>query len=132
MTIFNGEASPREWAITHAPAANAQATISRAAESGKRHICTGICIKVVGNTTAANATGTLAHLRDGASGAGTILQSFIMLSTAAGATDTVTLTGLNIIGSVNVAMTLELAAAPGAAIQASVALSGHTIDALYA
>lgn len=113
--------SPGEWAIQHTPAAATQATISRAAGgAGVRHVCRSITCSVA----AVNAQGQIiVNLRDGATGAGTILWSaqFIL---AAGTSDRITLTGLNIVGSANTAMTLEVAAAPAAGNFASVALTG--------
>jgi hypothetical protein len=67
-------------------------------------------------------------LRDGATGAGTILASWaIAIPATAGACAILSLAGLEIIGSPNTAMTLEFAAAGGALTFQSVTLTGHTI-----
>ena len=75
---------------------------------------------------AAGATGPAAplqvNLRDGASGAGTILWSCLM-DVPINDSRTVTLAGLNIFGTANTAMTLEFAAAGGATTQESCTLS---------
>lgn len=119
---------PGQWAVNHAPAANTQATITRAAAgAGVRNVCTSISARIVGGAVApAAVVGTL-NLRDGATGVGTILQSWsVSLAAAVAAKDEVVLTGLNIQGSLNTAMTLEFAAAGGANTLQSVNLAGYT------
>ena len=113
---------PDEWATQHQPAANTQATIARAADAGKRHRCTSVTASLGGS--AAAASGVL-NLRDGATGAGTILWS-CRLAAPAGATATATLGDLNIIGSLNTAMTLEFAGAGGANTFETVAMTGYS------
>jgi hypothetical protein len=116
-----------EWALTHAPAVATRATISRAAVATARHVCSSIsatfCV-----AAADIATGGLLHLRDGATGAGTILRSWrLNVMDAAGGTLQVEIAGIHLTGSVNTAMTLEFAAAPGAASFQSVGLGGYTV-----
>lgn len=114
--------NPGEWAIQHTPAAATQATITRAAGgAGVRHICRSITCSIL--ATAAQGQ-IILNLRDGASGAGTILWS-AQFALAAGTSDRITLSGLNIVGSANTAMTLETAAAPAATNFASVSLTGY-------
>lgn len=117
---------PGDWAITHTPAAATQATISRAAgAAGVRHICTGISATLIGLAASAEAT-ILVNLRDGATGAGTILASWRLLVTGTTGSETgIALTGLNIPGSAATAMTLEFAAAGGADTFQTVALQGY-------
>lgn len=114
-----------EWAINHTPAANTQATITRAAgAAGVRHVCRSITVSLIGLAAAAEAT-VLVNLRDGATGAGTILWSTRLLVTGTTGSETgVTLAGLNIVGSAATAMTLEFAAAGGANTFESVAMTG--------
>jgi hypothetical protein len=115
-----------EWAINHTPAANTVATISKAAVASQRHVCKSITVTLVGLAAAAEAT-VLVNLRDGATGAGTILWSTRLLVTGTTGSQTgVALAGLNIVGSVNTAMTLEFAAAGGANTFEAVAISGLT------
>lgn len=116
-------ASPGEWSITHAPATNTQATISKAqGGAGVRHVARSLAITVGGT---ANSGAVTFNLRDGASGAGTILMTFVLYALAnAGAV--LTLSGMNVFGSANTAMTIETSAAPAANVQASVALSGYS------
>lgn len=119
-------APPGEWSINHTPAANTQATITRAAgAAGVRHVCRSITASIIGLAASAETT-VIVSLRDGASGAGTILWSTQLL--VAGTTGTqagVSLSGLNIVGSAATAMTLEFAAAGGASTLESVALTGY-------
>lgn len=121
---------PAQWSVTHAPAVNVQATITKAAgATGVRHVCTGIHAKIVGGTTAPAAIQGTVNLRDGASGAGTILKSFTMvLAAAIGAKDEIALTGLNIPGSAATAMTLEFAAAGGANTFECVSMDGYDVS----
>ena len=115
------------WSVTHAPAAANQATASRAAAGATlRHICTAISITVVGNTAAPAAQVLTFNLRDGATGAGTILASWTVgVEAVAGKTVPINLSGLAIPGSLNTAMTLEGSAAPGANTLESVTLAGY-------
>lgn len=114
---------PGEWAIEHTPAANTQATISRAAVASQRHVCKGFTVTL--SAVAAIAAPLVVVLRDGASGAGTILWSSKLMAPA-GQVVTISRDNLNIVGSVNTAMTLEFAAAPGATNFENVALNGYT------
>lgn len=116
---------PGEWSINHTPADNVQATITRAAVANARHVCRSISGNVIGLTGAAETT-VLLNVRDGATGAGTILWSQRLLVIASGVTG-FSLSGLNIVGSVNTAMTLEFSAAGGASTNESVALTGFTV-----
>jgi hypothetical protein len=68
------------------------------------------------------------NLRDGATGAGTILASWVLgVQAAIDATTIFALGGLEIIGSPNTAMTLEFAGIAGAGTIESVTLTGHTL-----
>jgi hypothetical protein len=108
------------WAIQHQPAAAAQATISRAAVVGMRHVATSITVCL--GATAAQ-TSVIFNLRDGTTGAGTILWS-VRLAGAAGTNQCVAVP-VNIPGSPNTAMTLESATAPAATNFAIVSLNGY-------
>jgi hypothetical protein len=121
---------PGDWSVTHAPAVNTVATISKAAGgAGVRHVCTSITGAIRGGTTAPAAIQGTLTLRDGATGAGTILWSqTVVLAAAVGAKDEVCVSGLNIVGSANTAMTLEFAAAGGANTFESVALTGYSVS----
>jgi hypothetical protein len=114
-----------QFNIVHTPVAATQATISQAAGgAGVRNVCTGISASLCTVGTAQAAAVQL-NLRDGATGAGTILWS----KTFSCGTTTqinVDLSGLNIRGTAATAMTLEFSAAGVAASFESVSLSGYT------
>lgn len=125
-------ASPGTWSITHAPAVNTQATITRAAgSSGVRHVCTAITATLIA-PEATQSTVVQLNLRDGASGAGTILKSFTLQvgGTASISCDRaiIQLSGLQIVGSSATAMTLEFSAAGGAGTFESVSLEGYDVN----
>ena len=112
------------WSVTHTPAAPTQATISKAAGGGTvRHVATSI--------TACSAQGATAqtpiaiNLRNGATGAGTIIRSW-KISTIIQDSKCVDLSGLAMIGSANTAMTIEFAAAGVAASEQTVTLTGFS------
>lgn len=126
LAAFSGiggqvSAGPGEWAVEHRPAVSTQATISRAAVAGVRHVARSITASLV---AVAAQTVVDVLLRDGATGAGTVLWS-TRVSAPAGGNVQVSLTGLNIVGSVNTAMTLEFSAAPVATNFEGVALTGY-------
>lgn len=109
------------------PAAATQATITQAAGgAGVKNVCTSITITLA--STAAPTAGVVTfHLRDGATGAGTILWSGQLSITAvAGASASLSTGAIWIEGTANTAMTLESSAAPPAASFATVSMSGTT------
>lgn len=112
------------WSVTHTPATATQATASKALGGGTvRHVATSVTICIAANGTAQ--TPLLIHLRDGASGVGTIIRTWAI---AAPITDSKceSVSGLNMTGSANTAMTLETAAAPVVGAQATVTLTGYS------
>lgn len=112
------------WSITHTPAVATQATISKAAGGGTvRHVATNVSVCVAANGTAQ--VPLLIHLRDGATGAGTILRTWA-ISAVVSSSQCIDISGLNITGTANTAMTIETAAAPAAAVQAVVNMSGYS------
>ena len=119
-------AQPSMWAVQHTPATNTQATISKAAGGGTvRHVCTSISA-TISAPAAPTAAQVIVNLRDGATGAGTILLSWTgALQATAGDRWGVVLSGLNIVGTANTAMTLEFTAAGGANTYEQVAMSGY-------
>lgn len=114
---------PLDWSVTHTPAAAAQATASKAAGTGSvRHVCTSISAVIA---TVGTLQGPIQiNLRDGASGAGTILWSQTVQLPVNGLA-VIQLSGLNIVGSAATAMTLETSAAPVVGATASVSMTGH-------
>jgi len=122
-----------DWCITHAPAVNTQATISRPAvptsqPADNRHVCTSISAVLASDPALAAVARVQVNLRDGAAGAGTILGSWTLsIPATPGACTILSLDSLEIIGSPNTAMTLEFAAAAGALTFESVTMTGHTV-----
>lgn len=121
-------AAPGQWSVNHVPAAAAQATASRAAgAAGVRNICVTIDATLIIPPTV-NQPAIQLNLRDGATGAGTILwsrQFGVGAALAAGGQMVVSLSGLNIVGSAATAMTLEFSAAGAATTLQSVAMTGY-------
>ncbi len=116
-------ASLGTWSITNSANAGTP-TVSRAAGGGTvRHVA--VCVSVNVGAAATAQPVVQVNLRDGATGAGTILRSW-QLAAPANDSAQVDLCGLNITGSANTAMTIEFAAATAAATQASVNLSGYS------
>ena len=116
-----------KFAINNAPAANTAATISQSAAAGLRHVCTGFCATLSNGAVAAAGTATL-NLRDGATGAGTLLWTMdFNIPATAGSAQSVAVGGLFIVGSTNTAMTLEFAGAGGANTTEKVNLCGFDL-----
>lgn len=110
---------------TTAAAATA-ATVSRAAGGGTvRHVVTGVTMCF--HDSAINTVARLVNLRDGATGAGTIIKSWYLSNGGvAGGAQCEDIPGLNISGSANTAMTLEFAAAPAATASETVSFQGYS------
>ncbi len=114
---------PGEWAIQHQPAADSQPTITRAAGgAGVRHVCTGLACSVAG---AGAVAGFNVRLRDGATGAGTILWSTRLFNGTALPLTHVEATGLNIPGTANTAMTFEFDVATSGGGLGVVSMQGY-------
>lgn len=122
---------PGQWSVSNAAAANTQATASKAAGgAGVRHVFTGISASLASGSTAVTvpATPVLVVVRDGATGAGTIIwQRYVSVITTAGGCASIDLSGLNIPGSANTAMTVEFNAAGGVGSFESVSMQGYTV-----
>jgi hypothetical protein len=120
--------------VQNVPASGSQATISVAAGfagatgiPGVRHVANCITVSAGSNGTP-TATTLQVNLRDGATGAGTILWSTtIVASATTGQHGGVAFCGLNIVGSVGTAMTLEFSAGL-ASEQEAVALSTYDVQ----
>lgn len=119
---YKVRALPDMWSVPHTPAAATQASASKAANASQRHVCTGIYAII--SAVAAQA-GIQLNLRDGASGAGTILWSQT-IALPVGGIAVISVSGLNIPGAlINTAMTLETSGAPAGTNFASVTLTGY-------
>lgn len=114
------------WSCVHTPGDNLQPTCSKAAGGGTvRHVATGITACWSG--TSGTPLFTI-NLRDGATGAGTILRTWLVrqnFGTTAGS-GCYNVTGINMTGTANTAMTLEFSASPGGGNQGTVTLTGYS------
>lgn len=111
------------WSQTNSANAGTPSS-SRAAGGGTvKHVATSISICVGAAGTAQPVVQV--NLRDGATGAGTIIRSW-QLAAPINSNACNDLSGLNMSGSANTAMTLEFAAATAAATQASVNFTGYS------
>lgn len=110
--------------------ANTQGTKTiAAAGSGLKNVCTEIHATIA-STAAPTPTQLYIHLRDGSSGSGTILRTWVVSLTAtSGDRAGISLTGLWIPGTANTQMTLEFSAAGGASTYEVVSLSGVIVAA---
>jgi hypothetical protein len=99
-----------EWAVDSAPAAGTVASASKTAgAAGVRHVCRSINFGI--NTAAIPpvATTLTVVLRDGATGAGTVLRTWSIRVPASADVNVFTkeISGLNIVGTAATAMTVE-------------------------
>lgn len=119
------------WTAIHLPAANTQATITRAAAgAGIRNVCTGLTVIFAAGATAPTAINVAVNLIDGASGGGTYLwRATLSLPATAGAVNGIARQPLWIPGTANTAMTLEFSVAGGANTIESVSMEGSTVTA---
>lgn len=93
------------------PAAGSQATISQAAISGGRHVLD--CVGWSGSAVVAPAlTSVTVNVRDGATGAGTVRQTwqFAVPAATGQSIPAFQVCGLHVVGSNNTAMTVEFSA----------------------
>jgi hypothetical protein len=121
-------ASPGMWTVLSTPSISTQATASKTAGSaGVIYVATAVSATVAVGASAWTPTApVLLNLRNGATGAGTIIGSwYVTCPAAVGSCTTFTLSGLSIPGSAATAMTLEFAAASTLVYQ-SVTLQGYT------
>lgn len=116
------------WNISHEPAANTQATISRAAAgAGVTNVCRGLTVTFASQAAAPTAIQLAVRVRDGATGAGTVLwASVLAVPATAGIVAGITRSGLWIQGTANTAMTLEFSVAGGANTIQTVSMEGTT------
>lgn len=116
------------WTVVSTPATGSQATASIAAEAAVRHVAD--CVAFSGGSVAAPAlTALTVNLRDGATGAGTVIWSYQVIVNAATGQNVApfSVCGLNLTGTTNTAMTLEFSAALANLTQ-SVSVSGYNVN----
>lgn len=116
------------WGSFSNPAAGSQATISLAAEASVRHVADCVSFSAAA-TTAPALTALTINLRDGATGAGTILQTWQVAIPASTGTlvSPLSVCGLNLVGTTNTAMTLEFSASLANLIE-SVSLTAYNVN----
>mgnify|MGYP001566800462 CR=1 FL=1 len=124
-----GYAAADAWSTKHTGAANAQATISKAAgTASQRHVCTGYAWSLSSGAGAPTSELITIAIRDGATGAGTIIwEETVSLVATAGQSARGGMAGLWLVGTAATAMTIETDSAPGANVVGSVSISGVTI-----
>lgn len=134
VTATNGigvelTAPPGNWTVVSTPAISVQASASKAAGgAGVYFVVTGIYASLVSGTAAPTAVAPiLLNLRNGATGAGSIIWSTYVTFGTATSTNlwSVALSGLAIPGLTNAAVTLEFSVA-GTLIYQSCSLTGYT------
>lgn len=119
------------WAVNSQPAASSQGTASIAAEAAVRHVVD--CISFSGDSGGAvTAANVVLNLRDGATGAGTVIWSYVASFPTAAALGLQEIAphsvcGLNLVGTTNTAMTFEFSAGVTNALEAA-AISGYNIN----
>jgi hypothetical protein len=119
------------WTVVSFPASASQGTASLAAEAGVRHVVDCVTWAADSSGAVTAAAGNLA-VRDGATGAGTVIwQVAVAHLVAAGAgVQTIapnTVCGLNLVGTTNTAMTAEFNAGVTGEVQ-SVSISGYNVS----
>lgn len=112
------------WRVTDTDVGATQSVASKAAGAATiRHVATSISACM--SATVAQVPITV-NLRDGATGAGTIIRSWTIGVSAVNDSKCVNESGLNESGSANTAMTLEFVAAGAATTTTTVNLSGYS------
>lgn len=113
------------WSVNHTPAAATQATASKAAGGANvRHVAHRLIASFGAKATALDPVNVV--IRDGASGAGTILASFTLANIAQTSVG-IDLSNLHIVGTANTAMTAEFTAAGVANSLQTVTLIGYDV-----
>jgi hypothetical protein len=116
------------WSVVSAPAVSNQASASIAAEGGVRHVCDCVAFSAA-STTAPSLTALTINLRDGASGAGTVIWSYALAAPNSTGQNVspFTVCGLNLVGTTNTAMTAEFSSLLTNLVE-SVSLSGYNVQ----
>lgn len=116
------------WMVISNPAAGSQATASIASEASVRHVVDCIAFSAA-STTAPVLTALTVNVRDGATGAGTIIWTNQVVIPAATGQNVAPFNfcGLNLVGTTATAMTLEFSASLANLIE-SVSISGFNVN----
>jgi len=115
------------WTVISNPAASSQATASIAAEASVRHVVDCVSFSAAA-VVAPSLTALTVNVRDGATGAGTVIWTFQVVAPAATGQTVLphSICGLNLVGTTNTAMTLEFSALLTNLIE-SVSISGYNV-----
>lgn len=112
------------WSVTDTDVGATQSIASKAAGGGTvRHVATAVSACM--SATVAQVP-ILVNLRDGATGAGTIIRAWVIGISAVNGSSCIFESGLNITGTANTAMTMEFAAAGAATTTTTVNISGYS------
>lgn len=110
VAAFAQEGVPKSLIVNHQPAVSTQATASVGAQDNIRHVADQVCFSA-GSTTAPALTQLSVNIRDGATGAGTVLASFVVVISASTGQNTPPVCfPLSVQGTNNTAMTAEWSA----------------------
>lgn len=116
--------APGQWSIISTPAVSTQATATKAAGGAAvRHVCNTISFS---HDAIAAQVAVQLNVRDGGTGAGTIIWSMTLKLAVGQQPLCVTLSGLQIFGTANTAMTAEFSAAPVALNTQSLTATGYS------
>jgi len=127
QTFVVAEKGPR-WVVVSQPAANSQATASVAAVAGVKRVVDCVSFSADASAAVTAAAGTFV-IRDGATGAGTVIWSYAVAHQVAAVAGVQTVAphsicGLDLIGTVNTAMTAEFNAGVTGEVQGA-SMSGY-------
>jgi hypothetical protein len=116
------------WSNFNTSTASVQASLVWAAEASVRHVADCISFSAISSVTPA-ITAVAVNLRDGATGAGTVVHQWQLIIPAATGQNVApfSVCGLNIVGTTNTAMTIEFSSAVTNVIE-SVSLTGYNVN----
>jgi len=120
------------WVVNSSPATSSQGSASIAAEANVRHVADGVCFSAAAAGAIA-ATSITVTIRDGASGAGTVLRTFqtaIPVAAASGQQEVApfcTPAGMGLVGTTNTAMTAEFSAGV-TNLNESISITGYNVN----
>lgn len=116
------------WTVTSNPAAGSVASASIALEAGVKHVVDTVCFSA-GSTAAPAATSLQINIRDGATGAGTIIGVFELDITATTGQNVAPqcITNLNLPGTAGTAMTAEFSSLL-ANLKEAIFITGHNVN----
>src|SRR5881394_1267777 len=116
------------WSVVSAPAVSNQATASIAAEGSVRHVVDCVAFSAA-STTAPALTALTINIRDGATGAGTVIWSYALAAANATGQNVppYSICGLNLVGTTNTAMTAEFSILLANLVE-SISISGWNVQ----